>query len=67
MAKRCSANLLKDREGWEFIKCDCGWKSPPVPDAEIAADLYGDHRAAKAVTVAATAIRKAMAVIESVS
>ena len=64
MAKRCGATLTKDREGWDFIKCYCGWKSPPMPDVETAADAYGDHRAAKAVTVAARAIRQALVKID---
>lgn len=64
MAKRCGATLREDRDGWPFVKCDCGWKSPPCPDTEVAMDFYGDHRACGATKVAADAIRKALHVVE---
>lgn len=57
--KRCGCYFLKAKDDWDYVKCACGWKSPPVPDLETAADAYGDHRAAKAVAVAAKAIQKA--------
>lgn len=41
--------LTQDDDGWPFAACDCGWTSPPVPDNEIAAEIWHDHK----MTVAA--------------
>lgn len=35
----------KDEDDWWLVECACGWKlTMSVPDADIAADEYGDHR-----------------------
>jgi len=39
----------QDAEGFDFAVCSCGWQSPPTPGVDLAADLYGDHRAAVAI------------------
>lgn len=38
----------EDEDGWWVAECACGWITPPVPGADDAADMYGDHRAAEA-------------------
>lgn len=36
----------RDEDGWWMAQCRCGWRLPAsVPDADLAADAYGDHRA----------------------
>ena len=56
---RCGCEIEQDDDGWFFVSCLCGWQFGPLPDAEDAADAYGDHRAAKAVTATANVIKKA--------
>lgn len=36
--------LREDDGGWPYAACDCGWTSPPVPDNEIAAEVWADHK-----------------------
>lgn len=35
-----------DDEGWPVARCDCGWTSPIVPDNEIAAEIWAEHKQA---------------------
>lgn len=37
--------LDEDEDGWNISTCECGWESPPCPDAEIAAEFFADHYA----------------------
>lgn len=34
---------LTDEDGWDVAVCDCGWKSPPSPDKETAAEFWANH------------------------
>jgi hypothetical protein len=34
----------EDDDGWPYITCSCGWATSPLPDAETAGDVWGDHR-----------------------
>lgn len=38
----------QDEDGWDIVRCDCGWVSPPCPGKEEAAGFWGDHRATRA-------------------
>lgn len=40
--------LDEDEGGWPFAACDCGWTSPAVPDNDIAAECWHDHKLAVA-------------------
>lgn len=33
----------EDEDGWPVIVCSCGWTAQSMPDAETAADAWGDH------------------------
>jgi hypothetical protein len=33
----------EDEDGWPIVTCSCGFTFGPVPDAETAADVWGDH------------------------
>lgn len=43
--------LDEDDGGWPYARCDCGWTSPPVPDNEIAAEVWADHKMAMVAMV----------------
>lgn len=33
----------EDDDGWFVVACACGWDTDPMPNAETAADVFGDH------------------------
>lgn len=36
-------NLYEDDDGWWVSECGCGWFSPPCPDLNTAAEVWGGH------------------------
>lgn len=49
MAAEHSLTLYQDDGGWDYGVCECEWRTPPVPGADIVADAYADHVAAEAL------------------
>jgi hypothetical protein len=43
-----SLDLYQDDGGWNYGVCECGWRTPPVPGADIVAESYAEHRLAAA-------------------
>lgn len=43
-ADQHSLTLDQDEGGWDMGECACGrWSCPPVPGADIVADVYAEH------------------------
>lgn len=38
------STIEEDDDGWYIIRCSCGFGFGPVPGAETAADVWGDHK-----------------------
>jgi hypothetical protein len=36
-------SLTEDDDGWRLAECSCGWVTPPMPDHDEAAQMWGEH------------------------